>query len=79
MLQMFLDQNRTFKRASGEFALRIAICILRWGALLLFHANEHFREEETFELLPRLPIFADSHSPIEPQSPKSTVISKGAN
>ena len=78
MLQVFLDQNRSFKRASGEFALRVAICILWRSALLLFHANEHFREKEAFELLPRLAVFADSHSSIEPQSPKSTFVSKGA-
>ena len=78
MLQMFLDQDRSFKRASGEFALRVAICILWGGPLFLLHANEHFREKEAFELLPRLPVFADSHSSIEPQSPKSTLVSEGA-
>lgn len=76
MLQVLLDQNGSFKRASGEFALRIAICILWRGALFLFYANEHFREEEAFELLPRLPIFADSHSTIEPQAPKPILVSR---
>ena len=66
MLQVLLDQNRSFKRASGEFALGISICILWRRALLLLHADEHFREEEALELLPRLAVFADSHSAVEP-------------
>lgn len=64
MLQMLLNQNRSFKRASGEFALGVAVGVLWGGASLLFDANEHLREEETFELLPRLPVFADSHSTV---------------
>lgn len=74
MLQVLLDQNRSFKCASGEFALGISICILWRRALLLLHADEHFREEEALELLPRLPVFADSHSAVEPQSPKSDFV-----
>lgn len=76
MLQVLLNQNGPFKRAPGEFALRIPICVLWWGALLLFHANKHFREKETFELLPRLAIFADSYCAIKPQPPESDMVSK---
>lgn len=76
MLQVLLNQNGPFKRAPGEFALRIPICVLWWGALLLFHANKHFREKETFELLPRLAIFADSYCAIKPQPPEPDMVSK---
>ena len=74
VLQMLLDQDGPFKRAPGEFALRIPICILWWRALFLFHADQHFREEEALELLPRLAVFTDSHSAVEPQSSKSDMV-----
>lgn len=61
MLQMLLNQNGSFKRASCEFALGVAVGVLWWGASLFFDADEHLGEEETFELLPGLSIFADTH------------------
>ena len=65
MLQVFLDQDRPFKRASCEFALGVALGILGWGASLFFNANEHFRKEKAFELLPRESVFAHSNRAIK--------------
>ena len=78
MFQMLLDQDGSFKRAPGEFALGISICILWRRALLLLHADQHFCEEEALELLPRLAVFADSHSPVKAQSPKSDIVNDRA-
>ena len=70
MLQMLLNQNGSFKRASGEIALRIAIRILRWSTFLLFDANEHLGEKKALKLLPRLPVFAHSNCAIESELPE---------
>lgn len=70
MLQMLLDQDRPFERASGQFAVGIAIGVLRCGPLLLFHADQHFREQEAFQLLPGLPIFAHPHGAVQSQLPE---------
>ena len=67
MLQVLLDQDRTFQRASGQFAVGIAIDILRCGSLLLFHTDQHFRKQKAFQLLPRLPIFAHSDGAMQTQ------------
>lgn len=66
MLQVLLDQNRSLKRASGKFALGIAVGILWRGALFLLDANEHLGEEEALELLPGLPVFAHSNGTVKP-------------
>lgn len=66
MLQMLLDQNRSFKRASCEFALGVAVGVLWRCASLLFDANEHLGEKKTLKLLPRLPVFAHSNRAVKP-------------
>ena len=70
---MLLDQNGSLKRASCEFALRVAVGILRRSASFFFDANEHLGEEETFQFLPGLAIFADSNCTIESQFPESAI------
>lgn len=66
MLQMLLDQNGSFKRASGELALGITIGILWRRAFLFLDANEHFGKEKALELLPRLSVFAHSNGTVKP-------------
>ena len=78
MLQVLLDQYGSLERAPRELALRIPICILWRSALLLFHTDQHFSEEEALELLPRLAVFADFHSPVKSQSPKSDIVNHRA-
>lgn len=72
MLQMLLNQNRSFKRASREFALGVAVRILWGSASFLFDANEHLGEKKALEFLPRLPVFAHSDCAIESELPETT-------
>lgn len=65
MLQMFLNQNRSFERAPSEFALGVALGILWRSASLLLDANKHLGEEEALQFLPRLPVLANSNRAIK--------------
>lgn len=65
MLEMLFNQNRPFKRAPCEFALRIALGVLRCGTSLLLDADKHLREKKALKLLPRLSVFSHSNRAIE--------------
>lgn len=73
MLQVLFDQDRTLKRASCKFALRIAVCILWSGAFLFLYAYKHLREEEALQFLPRLAVFANSYGPVKTQLAESAI------
>ena len=46
VLQVLLDQDRTFQRASGQFAVGIAFRILRCGPFFFFDADQHFCKQK---------------------------------
>ena len=65
--EVLLDQDGPFQRAPRELARRIAIRVLGDCAFLLFDANQHFREQEALQFLPRLAVSADADRAVQAQ------------
>lgn len=61
---MSLDQNGTFEGTPGRLKLRRLFVVLLALVFLFLDADEHFREQITFQVLPRVAIFSDAHAAV---------------